>query len=298
MDNLEWLKSVLCVDEAVAEFTVAGMYQPGYCIIPAGIPTEYLDIAGCLEETLHRIIETDDQSGVPSNAVKDETIRSVLLADKEDAGDDEEVTEIDLGYRIHGPLMTFKRLPLTAFGFEKKLYERFKLIWILEHGITLFDAFAEWRDYCDPANGFASDESSEAAFEEWENDCGFSGSLYPCFDEYLETEYQMEDMRLIFSEDEARCWELDQPESAEEKENGNERPKVHRVGNESGRVYWHDIEDAPTLDVKPVVHAHWTEDSCGYSSCSGCGFTFNWPEYKTKFCPDCGAKMEDKNETD
>ncbi|MDY6279534.1 MAG: hypothetical protein SPL63_05365, partial [Roseburia faecis] len=80
----------------------------------------------------------------------------------------------------------------------------------------LFDAFAEWRDYCDPENGFASDESSEAAFEEWENGCGFSGSLYPCFDEYLETEYQMEDMRLIFSEDEARCWELDQPESAEE----------------------------------------------------------------------------------
>ena len=220
MDTLKWLRSVLHEDEAIAEFTVTGVYQPGYCIIPAGIPTEYLDIAGCIEETLHRIIEADDQSGVPSNAVKDETIRSVLLADKEEDEDENGSLEIDLGYRIHGQIITFKRVPLTSVGFEKKLYERYKLIWMLDHGITLFDAFAEWRDYCDPANGFEGNKSSEAAFEDWEYTCGFSGSLYPCFEEYLETEYQMEDMRLIFSEDEARCWELDQPESAEE--NGNE----------------------------------------------------------------------------
>ena len=275
MNTLEWLKSVLNEDEAIAEFTVAGMYQPGYCIIPAGVSTEYLDIAGCLEETLHRILEANDQSGVPSNAVKDETIRSVLLADKEDAGDDEEVTEIDLGYRIHGPLMTFKRLPLSAVGFEKKLYERYKLIWMLDHGITLREAFRDWSMYLSWNRRDADIKTPEEVFENWENDCGFSGSLYPCFDEYLETEYQLEDMRLIFSEDEARCWELDQPESAEEKENGNERSKVHRVGNESGRVDWHDIENAPTLDVRPAAYAHWTEDSYGYSSCSGCGFTFN-----------------------
>lgn len=223
MDNLEWLKSVLNEDEAVAEFTVAGMYQPGYCIIPADVSTEYLDIAGCIEETLHRILEANDQSCVPSNAVKDETIRSVLLADKEEAGEDEEVTEIDLGYRIHGPLMTFKRLPLSAVGFEKKLYERYKIIWMLAHGITLFDVFAEWRDYCDPANGFDSSLSSEAAFEDyWGNNCGFAGSLYPCFDEYLETEYQIKDKRFTFSKEEARCWELDQPEKAEENSNESE----------------------------------------------------------------------------
>lgn len=271
MNTLEWLKSILNEDEAIAEFTVAGMYQPGYCIIPAGVSTEYLDIAGCLEETLHRIIEATDQSGVPSNAVKEETIRNVLLADKEDAGDDEEVTEIDLGYRIHGPLMTFKRLPLTAAGFEKKLYERYKLIWMLEHGITLREAFRDWNMYLSGnrrdadvqtpeetfenwknACGFSGSlypclldhgitlreafldwsmylswnrrdadiKTPEEVFENWENGCGFSGSLYPCFDKYLETEYQIEDMRLIFSEDEARCWELDQPESTEE--NGNE----------------------------------------------------------------------------
>ena len=140
-------------------------------------------------------MEADDQSGVPSGAVTDETIRSVLLADKKEDEDENGSLELDLGYRIHGQIMTFKRFPLTAVGFEKKLYERYKLIWMLDHGITLFDAFAEWRDYCDPANGFEADTSSEAAFEE----------------EYLKTEYQIEEMRGTLTEDEHRCWRLDQP---------------------------------------------------------------------------------------
>lgn len=219
MNNCEWLKSLLNEDEAIAEFTVTEMYQPGYCIIPAGIPTEYIDIAGCIEETLHRIMEADDQSGVPSNVVNDETISSVLLADKEEDEDENGSLEIDLGYRIHGLIMTFKRVPLTAVGFEKKLYERYKLIWMLDHGITLREAFRDWSMYLSWNRRDADIKTPEEVFENWENDCGFSGSLYPCFDEYLETEYQLEDMRLIFSEDEKRCWELDQPENAEENSN-------------------------------------------------------------------------------
>lgn len=223
MDNLEWLKSVLNEDEAIAEFTVAGMYQPGYCIIPAGVSTEYLDIAGCLEETLHRILDVEDKSGVPSKSIKEDTVRSILIADKEVNEEDEDedaIVEIDLGYRIHSPIISFTRVPLTAVGFEKKLYERYKLIWMLDHGITLREAFRDWSMYLSWNRRDADIKTPEEVFENWENDCGFSGSLYPCFEEYLETEYQMEDMRLIFSEDEARCWELDQPESAEE--NGNE----------------------------------------------------------------------------
>ena len=119
-------------------------------------------------------MEADDQSGVPSGAVTDETIRSVLLADKKEDEDENGSLELDLGYRIHGQIMTFKRFPLTAVGFEKKLYERYKLIWMLDHGITLFDAFAG-------------------------------------FEEYLKTEYQIEEMRGTLTEDEHRCWRLDQP---------------------------------------------------------------------------------------
>ena len=211
MDTLEWLKSVLNEDEAIAEFTVTGTRQTGYCIVPADVSSEYIDITGCLEETLHRIIEAEDQSGVPSDAVTDETIRSVLLADKKEDEDENGSLEIDLGYRIHGQIMTVKRVPLTAVGFEKKMYERYKLIWMVDHGITLFDAFAEWRDYCDPANGFEADTSSEAAFEDWEYNSGFSGSLYPCFEKYLQTDYQIEDLQRTFTAHEQRCWRLDQP---------------------------------------------------------------------------------------
>lgn len=217
MDNLEWIKSMLHEDEAIAEFTVAGMRQTGYCIVPANVSSESIDVAQCLKETLHRIIEAGDQSDVPSDAVTDETIRSVLLANKEKGEDESGPLELDLlsilyiGYRIHGLITAVKRVPLTAVGFEKKLYERYKLIWMIDHGITLFDAFAEWRDYCDPANGFDGGESSKSAFEDWEYNCGFSGSLYPCFEEYLETDYQVEEMRVTLTADDQKCWKLDQP---------------------------------------------------------------------------------------
>ena len=84
--------------------------------------------------------------------------------------------------------------------------------------------------------------------------------------------------------------------------------KVHRVGNESGRVYWFDIEDAPTLDVQPVVHAHWVacEDEYEYVldeyKCSACGgiqfFAIEPQENGWKYCPNCGAKMDEEGKDD
>lgn len=205
------LKAYLTRMRRLPNLQLPGCVRQGIVLSPRMFSSEYIDMAGCLEETLHRIMEADDQSGVPSDAVTDETIRSVLLADKKEDEDENGALEIDLGYRIHGQIMTFKRVPLTAVGFEKKMYERYKLIWMLENGITLFDAFAEWRDYCDPENGFNTGESSEDAFEDWEYNSGFSGSLYPCFEKYLQTDYQMEDLQRTFTAHEQRCWRLDQP---------------------------------------------------------------------------------------
>lgn len=56
------------------------------------------------------------------------------------------------------------------------------------------------------------------------------------------------------------------------------------------------IENAPTVDADPVVHAHWNEDAYGFYSCSACGYEWDDAEYKSKYCPECGAKM-DKEET-
>lgn len=201
--------------EALAKFGVEGQYTTGLCIIPDDRPEEQLDIAGCLEETLHRIMEVkryvdnEEQTDHPFYSKSEEDlIWSILMADQEP--EESECTEIDLGYRIHGCLTSFQRVPFTAVGFEKKLYERYKLLWMMDHRITLFDAFAEWRDYCDPANGLDAGTSNEGAFDFWEEDSGFSGMLYSCFGEFVECEYRHKDDRLFFNKEEERLWELDQ----------------------------------------------------------------------------------------
>lgn len=202
--------------EALAEFTVEGWYSPGLCIIPDDKPVERLDIAGCLEETLHRIIEekryADNEAQINHPFYSEseaDLIGSILMADQ-DPGEELDSVEIDLNYRIHGCLTSFERVPHTALHFEKKLYERYKLIWMLDHRITLCDAFAEWRDYCDPANGLDAGTSNEDAFDSWEEDSGFSGRLYPCFDEFVAVEYSQKDDRLFFNTEEEKRWELDQ----------------------------------------------------------------------------------------
>lgn len=64
------------------------------------------------------------------------------------------------------------------------------------------------------------------------------------------------------------------------------------------------IDELPSADVAPVVHAHWVHDfidancNCGVEIhcgwvCSNC----NWyakMESKTNYCPDCGAKMDEE----
>ena len=65
-----------------------------------------------------------------------------------------------------------------------------------------------------------------------------------------------------------------------------------------------DIEYAPIVDAEPVVHARWVEPvpGDGFPYCGNCkapalnkGLFLNpklmdW--YKTKYCPNCGAKMD------
>lgn len=55
------------------------------------------------------------------------------------------------------------------------------------------------------------------------------------------------------------------------------------------------IEDAPTIDAKPVKHGYWKgKPIAGYSDvrCSKCGNVFMDNTGKWKYCPNCGAKMD------
>lgn len=61
----------------------------------------------------------------------------------------------------------------------------------------------------------------------------------------------------------------------------------------------HAIKAIPTADVAPVVHGRWDENG----NCVNCGrhapFWFmSFCYYKSKYCPDCGAKMDGDGNAD
>ena len=68
------------------------------------------------------------------------------------------------------------------------------------------------------------------------------------------------------------------------------------------------LEDAPAADVSEVVHGEWLNFVGDYvtAECSVCGECYDPSDYNDKehfdmfkqlykYCPNCGAKMEDKN---
>lgn len=71
------------------------------------------------------------------------------------------------------------------------------------------------------------------------------------------------------------------------------------------------VNQSPTIDAKPVVHAHWIEKTDWYfgigrihCTCSNCGYTVDYKPGSRgdsrggKFCDDCGAMMDEKSEAE
>jgi hypothetical protein len=67
---------------------------------------------------------------------------------------------------------------------KQKVFEHYKMFWMLDHGITI-------KDICQQAHIWANDcDADEESFEEYLEDHGFSGgSLWPCYDEFLDNEF-------------------------------------------------------------------------------------------------------------
>ena len=55
-----------------------------------------------------------------------------------------------------------------------------------------------------------------------------------------------------------------------------------------------DVRNAPTIDAVPVVHGKWKWSHGG--QCSECGYHNSNFDYN--YCPNCGAKMDGKENTD
>ena len=53
--------------------------------------------------------------------------------------------------------------------------------------------------------------------------------------------------------------------------------------------YIYMIEDMPTVEARPVVHAHWKH----HMQCSECGQV---DITEPNFCPYCGAQMDEKED--
>lgn len=59
------------------------------------------------------------------------------------------------------------------------------------------------------------------------------------------------------------------------------------------------IDNTPTVDAVPVRHGKWINrwSGCGSvwleQSCSECGLTFEDEPHEYKYCPNCGARMEE-----
>ena len=61
---------------------------------------------------------------------------------------------------------------------QEMAYEKFKLFWMLRHGHSLSEFALRLLEV-----------NEERTLEQWEADEGFSGEIWPCFEEFLQTEY-------------------------------------------------------------------------------------------------------------
>ena len=68
-----------------------------------------------------------------------------------------------------------------------KPYEEYRLEWMQSHGYSLSDLINQLEMYM--ADGEVDpQETLNDIFERWECDSGFNGTLWACYDEWLENE--------------------------------------------------------------------------------------------------------------
>lgn len=65
---------------------------------------------------------------------------------------------------------------------------------------------------------------------------------------------------------------------------------------ENPEICTQEINSIPAADVAPVVHSYWEHKitSCeeNISICHNCKYPVSWFWGLSKYCPNCGAKME------
>lgn len=64
----------------------------------------------------------------------------------------------------------------------------------------------------------------------------------------------------------------------------------------SGRPSYMLVQEAPTIEARPVVHGRWiavkVPNEWDKGQCSVCKSIFSSSVWGTKYCPNCGARMD------
>lgn len=136
---------------------------------------EKCDIAALVEDTLHRILE----EGASPEDIEEIT---GLIKNRGEESD----LNVDLDYVIPGSPCF---IDSSSEPLKETLYQRFKLYWMADHGYTLEAFIKSINEYVDDAYGIYSG-SYEDLVSEWELESGFHGTIYPCFGEFIFSEYQ------------------------------------------------------------------------------------------------------------
>lgn len=206
-DNaLDFMKHIVPDDAAIATYTVEGTYRPLYCFVPADQPVDCLDVAACIEETLHILREAASAQSEPQGKAED-LIRNVLGLERRDilVGRDiseDDLTEIDLGYALPGQILSFQRVPQTALGFARQLYTRYQLCRMLDAHVSLGEVIDLYLSAYAPARGLP-------AFADWlQTEC----PLFRTFEDWLSDVYPEGDGRWFQFCTDRWIWELDNPD--------------------------------------------------------------------------------------
>ena len=56
------------------------------------------------------------------------------------------------------------------------------------------------------------------------------------------------------------------------------------------------IERVPTIEAEPIRHGHWDNPTVFAGTCSVCGYAILGVIDDFKYCPVCGAKMDEVTE--
>ena len=74
----------------------------------------------------------------------------------------------------------------------KQAYEIFRLLWMIDHGYSVLALLKNLEAMIEEDQIESGVRTSlESLFKDWELGIGFDGSIWPCYEEFLEHDYPL-----------------------------------------------------------------------------------------------------------